>query len=298
MSTVSKRKISQNETFRFRVFRDTVFRAASMPLEYHDEYELVFILDGEGTYQIGDSLCGFVPGDLILLLPNERHRCYGRNDESFSAYVVLFSHPVLYRGSAPHADMDELLYPWTNEDRLFRHHYRLLEEEQNVMRVLLTQLYRLADSESPTFSERTKDLICGLLGTLLLYASGLQNRPLPERGVAIGKRDDPLTVKAIQYINQHYDENISLELIAQYLFVNASYLSRTFKKNTGYSVVGYINSKRISQARFYLSETKLAVTQIAFLVGFNSLSYFIVVFKRSIGCTPHEYRENPELHTQ
>lgn len=101
--------------------------------------------------------------------------------------------------------------------------------------------------------------------------------------------------EAILYIREHLSENLVLEDIAQYAHINSSYLSRTFKKECGYSITEYITAMRIERAKDLLANSSLLTYEIAEQIGINDSSYFSLLFKKHTGLTPTEYK-NQFIH--
>lgn len=96
--------------------------------------------------------------------------------------------------------------------------------------------------------------------------------------------------KAIDYITSHYNLPIKIPEIAKALGLSEKYLSSLFKKETGSTLVSYIEHIRVEEARRILSYTNLSYSEIADQLSFNSHSYFAKVFKKHTGFTPMEYR--------
>ncbi|OUN31893.1 hypothetical protein B5G33_00570 [Blautia sp. An81] len=96
--------------------------------------------------------------------------------------------------------------------------------------------------------------------------------------------------RAKQYIEENYQQNISLEEVAGNVFLNKNYLSELFHKEVGCSFSQYLTEVRIEKAKLLLRETHMKVKEIADMTGFDNPSYFIQVFKKTQGCTPNEYR--------
>jgi len=102
-------------------------------------------------------------------------------------------------------------------------------------------------------------------------------------------RDIVCRVRA--YIDKNYAEDISLSTLAQRFSVDDSYLSRTFKQQTGCNLMLYLASARIAQAKRLLAQKDLSITDVAQLVGYDDYAYFSRVFKRMEGKSPRAYRE-------
>lgn len=99
----------------------------------------------------------------------------------------------------------------------------------------------------------------------------------------------PVTV-CIDYIYAHIRERITIEGLAEYTGLSASYLSRLFKRETGVSVSGYIREKKIEKAQNLLRYCDYSLVEIANYLSFSSESHFIQQFKEFTGMTPRKYR--------
>jgi YesN/AraC family two-component response regulator len=99
-----------------------------------------------------------------------------------------------------------------------------------------------------------------------------------------------------EYITHNYQHNISLADIAQKFYISKSYLSRIYKEVTGFTVNEYINVIRTKKAQQMLESTEYSITQIAELIGYDSITYFEKVFKKYIELSPLKYRKKLERH--
>ena len=96
--------------------------------------------------------------------------------------------------------------------------------------------------------------------------------------------------KAKEYINNHYNEDITLSGVANYVFLSSAYFSRLFKKHCSENFSDYLMRVRISKAAYLLENTSMKVYEIAEKVGFKTLKYFYKNFKENMGVSPSEYR--------
>lgn len=101
--------------------------------------------------------------------------------------------------------------------------------------------------------------------------------------------------KAINYINLNFKNPISLNIIANYIDINPSHLSRQFKKETKITITEFINNKRIDEAKFLIEQNNYSITEIALMVGFESYTYFCKVFKDVTSLTSREYLRKSSL---
>jgi len=98
--------------------------------------------------------------------------------------------------------------------------------------------------------------------------------------------------RALNYLEHHYDEKISLEDVAQKLHLSKHYLCNAFKKATGENMSLYINKLRIEKAKRLLVESDDKIKEIFEEVGYSNQQYFSKVFKKITGMTIMEYRES------
>ncbi|MDO5572583.1 MAG: AraC family transcriptional regulator [bacterium] len=99
----------------------------------------------------------------------------------------------------------------------------------------------------------------------------------------------PIT-KCIDYIYNHLHTSISRNTLTSITGLSEGYLSRLFKKETGYSISDYIRNRKLDTARNMLTHSEYSITMISETLCFASQSYFISVFKKCVGMTPLQYR--------
>lgn len=104
------------------------------------------------------------------------------------------------------------------------------------------------------------------------------------------KPERPEISKACFFIAEHSSNEISLAAVALVAGMSANYFSGQFAESTGVNFVEYVSRIRIEKARDFLQNPDLRISEIAFEVGFQSLSQFNRAFKRVEGCSPREYR--------
>ena len=104
-------------------------------------------------------------------------------------------------------------------------------------------------------------------------------------------RAEPVEIwKARKFIEEHCVEELSLRKVAKAVSINANHLSEKFKQVTGTNFVDYVARTRFQKACGLLQDVDLRISEIAFAVGFQSLSQFNRVFKKLSGKSPSAYR--------
>ena len=95
-----------------------------------------------------------------------------------------------------------------------------------------------------------------------------------------------------EYIKTHFREDMSREQISAAVYITPNYLSKLFRSETGMTLREYINNCRIQEAKRLLSHTDLSVSEIAFELGFESMSYFSTVFRKICGVSPIAWKNS------
>lgn len=97
--------------------------------------------------------------------------------------------------------------------------------------------------------------------------------------------------EAIEYINEHLDENPSLSMIADQLGMSQYYFCRLFKQSTGLTPHQYLIQQRVERAKQLLKQSELTITEVAVECGFTHQSHFAKYFRKATGFTPKQFRQ-------
>lgn len=168
------------------------------------------------------------------------------------------------------------------EGMLNRDYLRTYQKE------LLRLYYAVCDSETDMTAdkldafEKASDSTEEMIRWLYRLVCETESRPQDGKHMYIRK--------AREYLEAHYNEPIGKEDIERQMNLNRDYLNRIFKSTTGYSLMEYVQNYRIFMAKRMLAESRDSISQICFLVGYDSPPYFSKIFKKLVGQTPLEYR--------
>jgi YesN/AraC family two-component response regulator len=133
---------------------------------------------------------------------------------------------------------------------------------------------------------RQHDSVIKLLTIFAQHLSMLSNQVLVQHENA----EPPVIRRAKEFIQEHQSEDISLGQVAKAVNTSTFYFCKMFKKLTGINFTDYLSRVRIEKSKNLLLNPNLRVSEIAFEVGFQSLTHFNRVFKKVIGQSPTEYR--------
>ena len=254
------------------------------PLHIHPEYELILIEQGTGLTFVGDTVHKMSCGDFMLLGKNLPHLWLSA-DEYYEKDTKLISSSVYSQFSAN-------IFP-TECEKIpeFTPIYNLLMKSQRGL-IFTGSMQQEIQNEFRQLPHHKhfKKLI--ELYKILYELSQCEYRYLTSehyKNNELATENDAIIKKAYEYINTHYQENIALTDIAQYVGMNPSALCRYYKKHTGKTLFEYLSGMRISYAAKLLMNKHLNISQIAYDCGYNNLSNFNKQFKAIIGKTPTEY---------
>lgn len=98
--------------------------------------------------------------------------------------------------------------------------------------------------------------------------------------------------KAVEYIKENYATDLNMAVVSNYISMNYSLFSYTFKQYTGTNFVNYLKETRIGEAKRLLTETDMRIGEISQTVGYDHEKHFMKIFKSVTGLTPSQYRNN------
>jgi len=106
------------------------------------------------------------------------------------------------------------------------------------------------------------------------------------------QRQENIMKKVVNYIHQHYHRDLTLEEVAEAVHFSPCYLSRIFKQMQKVNFIDYLTRVRLEKAKMLLKSSNYSISSIARKVGYQDPKYFSTLFKKHVGCTPSEYRQN------
>lgn len=107
-----------------------------------------------------------------------------------------------------------------------------------------------------------------------------------------GSEQKKVIRSVIAIVEQRYQEDISLQSIAEEVYLSPYYLSYLFKKEVGVSLIKYITMTRLDKAKELLLSGNMKIAEVAAKVGYQNYSYFNITFKNNVGISPAQFREH------
>ena len=252
------------------------FQLKDVELHHHDFFEVYFLIAGDVTYLIDGKMVHVMPGDLLLISPRQLHQvCIQPEMSAYERYVLWVDPTVIHRLSSTQSDLSIGLSDYS-------HHLRLKSQDRSRVQAILESLHREVDAE-----DYGSDLLRQALLTQLLVTV---NRLATQQGSWMEEHSqtDQAVEQVMGYVNLHYSEPLTLDMLAEKCFVSKYHLSREFNRRMGTSIYHYIQKKRLLIAQQLMDQGKRP-NEVYCLCGFNDYTCFYRAFKSEYGIAPREY---------
>lgn len=247
----------------------------------HDYYEFYFFLEGDVHIQVGNDIYPVRFGDIMLIPPHNSHCTIIRShDVPYRRFVFWISQEYcnhLLQSSPDYAYI--MQYVETEKNYIFHTDQILFNEVQSKLLRILEEMRSQKYGREAQISICVNDLILRL--NRLAYE---QNTP---------KRKNPeflLYQQLTEYIEDHLEDDLSLEKLASLFFVSKYHIAHVFKDNIGLSIHQYITKKRLNLCKEAISG-KMNITEAYQMYGFGDYSSFYRAFKKEFGISPKDYRD-------
>ncbi|WP_201002245.1 AraC family transcriptional regulator [Paenibacillus glycanilyticus] len=268
------------------IYGPTTRSTTSYPGFYHWHQccEILFIHEGNGFVIVNQKTYEMRPGMMFFFQPFQLHKVYASVSEDMP-YVrtMMFFDPHYF---------NRALLPFRSRQAIFE---RLWKSARNTEPLDLQPRLTYLEQVIAMYNDKCKtgnglveeeDMTLLLLHILEAAASASPK----QNDSAIELRPFSYVEQIMDWIEEHYAEEIHLEAIAERLHLSKSYISRIFQRETGGHLSEYITARRVKQACRLLQNTEFSVERISSEVGYPNVSYFIRLFKKVIGTTPFKYR--------
>ena len=247
-------------------------------------FETIFV--SQGTVRIEDETGSELNrGEQLLIIPPHSHQKVAFSEDTKFLNIV-FNQNFLKDFCNEHW-LRDLTSHYSSEShiKLFRlSRVNLLKLYRNLLDIQLEET-----KKKPGWMDATRiHFQTCMLG--IARATGVyKHNPVEE---VLSFSSNATMEKLANYLNENLHMEFSLEELGNKVGYSAGYLSRSFKAFSGLTVVEYINRARIQKACLLLKKSEVAVTDVAFKVGFTSLSYFNRTFKKVMQMSPSEYKKS------
>ena len=235
----------------------------------HNYMELFYIVGGKGQFLIQDQLYPVDANNLVIINPNVTHTEVSLNAQPLE-YIVLGIEGIELSTTENSYGQFNILGHFESA------------EISGCLRNILREMELKNTGHEDVCQAYMEILIIRLMRSTALAVQ--------EEAPAVSGNRQCAEIR--RYIDLHFKEALTLELLSDEAHMNKYYLSHSFKKEYGVSPINYLISRRINESKYLLAETDLTMSQIAQLLGFSSLSYFSQTFRKTQGMSPMEFRQS------
>lgn len=244
-------------------------------LHTHACTEIFYVVGGSGKFNIEGKLLPVTTDDMVIVNPDVEHTEVSYNKRPLE-YIVLGVEGLEYSAGE---DADERWF-MTN-----------MQNAREALLHALREMLREIEFKAVGYELICQDLLEVLILRLMRHA-GLQFLPTKTEHRKPGRKPSKECAAVRHYIDNHFKENINLDMLSELVHVNKYYMVHSFTKEYGISPINYLISRRIEESKYLLSDTDHSLSQISHMLGFSSPSYFSQSFRRLEGVSPMEFRRS------
>lgn len=247
----------------------------------HEHLEMAYILSGEGKYRFEDGICPVKEGDLLIINPGVRHQALACPEaETPTTEFFVGASDIWIAGfpanTLPVPDGGHVLHT------------------SGELRQKLFRICSSMEAENAVCRQGRYFMLKAYLMQMLLLVIREQCEPVERKeGYAFESVNRKYVVEQIvNYFEDHYNEKISLDQIAENMYLSPFYISRIFKSETGDAPIRHLINIRLEKAKELLeSDFQGSIQEVAALVGYDDAYHFSKLFKKYYGMTPSQARK-------
>lgn len=246
----------------------------------HDHLEMAFVMSGAGKYHIEGQIYDIKGGDLLIFNPGVKHQALLDEDSEIptTEFFVGFSDIQL---------------------KCLEKNFIPLPEPGNILHTtgeLRQKLFKICSSmeaENALGSQGRYFVLKAYLMQMLVYVIRAQSKPVEMSGgcsfESINKKY--VVEQIVNYFEDHYNEKISLDRIAENMYLSTFYISKIFKSETGEAPIRHLINIRLEKAKEVLEQNpSLSIKEVAALVGYEDAYHFSKQFKKHYGISPSQVK--------
>lgn len=255
---------------------------APSDLHFHKQLELGLCLSGRGVFYIHGEVYPFSAGDVSVIYPWENHIAQSAKSSPSNWLFLTVDTDELFRGAQNENVLRELAFRSLGTGKV------LNSEENRSVIGYLERLISLYKDERKDHSEKMKHY-AALISCFLYESADWEQRIGTDCSIYSERLKD--IYPAIQYILNHYGEDVSIERLCECCHLSAAHLRRLFDSIVGESPIAFLHKIRINHACSALKDKTLSILSVAEQCGYSSLSSFNRQFRKWMDLSPSEYRE-------
>lgn len=280
-----KSKLRSNFIPGFAIFTKKLPSDFKMKFHIHDPLEIVYILNGKGSYFVVDRIVNLEKGDCLIINNREIHRARIKKDNPFEVINLHFDKSIIENIS-----LDKDFNPLSlffKRNKKIKHKIKLIDNFRIEGELLLK---KMTDEYKSNNIQSHVSIKLYLLELLHIIEKSKNSMPDKEQK-DISSEAERVVKDIVDYINNNITKELTLTHLSKQAIFSPCYFSRIFKDVTGFSTREYINQKRILLAKELLQKEDIRIIDAAYEVGYKDISHFNFIFKKLTGISPFKYRK-------
>lgn len=261
-------------------------QAECVPWHWHDELEAAVIVDGKAVIAAGSQKYTIEAGNGFFINANVLHGAWIAETSECHFHSLVF-HPRLAGGNPDSIIWQKYVQPLVSDSALpfFCLDHKI--EWQNNLLELIERVWSLCSSEPDGYELDVRSDL-----TKFIYQLGNHRASRPVQPSEKELRDNSRIKHMLEYIHNHYHDELNTSIIAQSVAISPSECLRCFHNTIGTTPIQYVKQYRIQKAAEMLASANRKIQDVCLECGFQETSYFAKSFREILGCTPSEYRKN------
>ncbi|MCT4598687.1 MAG: AraC family transcriptional regulator [Vallitalea sp.] len=277
------------------------YEAEDKPRKIYD-YEMLFCIEGNATIIIKHKKYYLKKGTLITIPPNEYHQFLFNRHNDYLIYWVHFDfkyrrdvyeleklvtkhHDILY--SEKLANNNYIRLPIKFEEG-FSIPYQIIVEDIEIMSKYFKELYLTYSNHQMFWQIECKIKLLQIL-QLIFYQLNQDGEIKPYKNKKVSE-------VIINYIIKNYNRKLTMKELASVINLSEDYLGKVFKKETGYTIIDFINRFRIKKAKELLVDESISIETISEIIGYSDVYYFSRIMKKYEGIAPSYWRKKEKMN--
>ena len=255
-----------------------------VPLHWHSELEIIVIKKGSGIISVDFQRQTVTSGDIIFILPGRLHSIEQDGTNSMEYENIILQPELLITGEDDLC-AERFIRPLMNNQL----HTETFFSPSLPYYAQLSECIRQLDFVCSLKKEGWQLAVKGFLFQFLFLL--IPNRAVSENSSPVGEKSLEKMKTILKYVEDHYNEHLTIEDMAELTFYSKSHFMKFFKSHMGTGFIDYLNDYRLVMAERLLRSSDNSILEIAVQSGFDNLSYFNRIFKRKYGISPGKYRK-------
>ena len=260
-------------------------RFIHFPKHTHNYVEVIYMCQGHTKHRINGEEVELKEGELLFLNQNVEQEISPADKEDIAVnFIILpefFDRTLLMIGQEENLLREFIIGCLKAEDDKVGYLHFRVANVLPIQHLLENLIWTIMNDQ-----QNVRSINQITMGLLFLHLMNHTDK------VSVGKNqyEQELTMKLLRYIEENYKDG-QLSELAQMMHCDLYWLSRMVKKLTGKTYTELLQTKRLNQAVFLLTTTKMTVADIGYAVGYDNISYFHKIFYKKFGLSPKQFRK-------